>query len=108
MLPIPELTKFDVVWNKDDHLPAWDDIPEEFKRSNNPYCRFVSQWFFAGRKPEDMARLVPKEGVDRAKALAAVYAALGSFKPKHQHKEAGCAYLLSQWFDLTTDGACEP
>ena len=103
MIPVPELSRFDIVWNKDDHLPAWNDIPDEFKRSDNPYCRFIGQWFFLGLTPDDLARLRAREGVDRDKALAAIAAPVGSFKPKHQHKEAGCAYLLCEWFELTPE-----
>ena len=82
------------------HLPKYEDIPAEFKRDRNPYARFVSDWFFRGRTKQDLARLTPKPGVDRPKALAAIQAVLASFEPSHEHKEAGAAYLLSQWFDL--------
>ena len=33
----------------------------------------------------------------------AIAAILASFEPKHEHKEAGAAYLLSQWFELRGD-----
>lgn len=99
-IPVPQLTRADVVFGEVKHLPKWDDIPAEFKRSSNPYARFVSGWFFSGRKPKDMARLTARDGVDRAAALGAIQAVLGSFAPKHEHKEAGAAYLLSEWFEL--------
>lgn len=98
--PIPELTDPDVVFGKIGHLPRYEAIPEDFKRSGNPFCRFVSDWFFKGRTQHDMARLKAKAGVDRNKALRAIKAILGSWAPSHEHKEAGCAYLLSCWFDL--------
>lgn len=47
-----------------------------------------------------MKRLTARPGVDRDKALVAIKAALGSFEPKHEHKEAGCAFLLHEWFEL--------
>ena len=44
----------------------------------------------------------PKEGVDTKKALRHVKAVLGSWEPKHEHKEAGVAFLLNEWFDDVT------
>jgi hypothetical protein len=44
----------------------------------------------------------PKEGVDVDKALRHIQAIMRSYQPKHEHKEAAVAYLLSQWFDDVT------
>ena len=96
--PIPDLTRADMVFGHIKHLPPYDSIPEEFRRSSNPYAKFVSDWFFRGRTPDDMKRLKERPGVDRGKAPVAIKAALGSFEPKHEHKEAGVAYLASRWF----------
>lgn len=82
-------------------LPKWDDIPDEFKRSSNPWARAVSHWFFRGMKG---AVFVTKEGVDKVKALRHLQTCMGSFEPKHEHKVAGCAYLLSQWFESVEYG----
>lgn len=100
MTPIPELDGADVAFGNIKHLPPYDVIPDEFKRLHHPYVEFVSGWFFSGMKQEDLARLVPRDGVDKNKALRAIKAALASFEPAHEHKEAGCAYLLDQWFEL--------
>lgn len=43
--------------------------------------------------------LTAKPGVDAHKALRAIKAVLGSYEPKHEHKEAACAFMLSEWFD---------
>lgn len=102
-IPVPDLNRIDVVCGNIGHLPAWDDIPEEFRKrwhQGNAYCDFISQWFYSGLGPEDLARLTPREGVDRTKALAAVKAIIGSFEPQHEHKTAGAGYLLSEWFEL--------
>ena len=77
-------------------LPAWDDIPTDFKDWNNKWSRIIAQWFFRGL---DGATFMPKKGVDQKKALAHIQAILQSWEPKHEHKTAGCAYLLSEWFD---------
>jgi len=103
MIPVPELSDIDIAFVNIKHMPKYSDVPEDFKSRRNPYVEFVGQWFYLGRTQEDMDRLVPKDGIDKSKALAAVKAILGSFEPKHEHKEAGCAYLLSQWFELKSD-----
>jgi hypothetical protein len=78
-------------------LPVWEDIPEEFKRSlGTRWNKVFSDWFFHGLKD---AKWQPKPGVDVDMALRHLKACMGSFEPKHEHKEAGCAYLMSQWFD---------
>jgi hypothetical protein len=78
-------------------LPPMSEIPEEFKRHSNKYVRFVSDWFFKGA---DATRMRPRTGVDRRRAVRHLKAIMGSWEPKHEHKEAGVAYLLSLWFEL--------
>lgn len=82
-----------------DLLPAMSAIPEEFHQGSNKWSRVVSTWFFKGLKG---ATFVPKPGIDQATALRHVGAIMGSFEPKHEHKTAGCAYLLSLWFESIT------
>lgn len=79
-----------------DWLPNWDEIPEEFKRDENPFARAASTWFFQGL-PD--GALVAKPGIDQTMALGHLSAVLRSFEPKHEHKEAGVAYLMSLWFE---------
>lgn len=98
--PVPEIDGLDLAFGNASHLPPMSQIPEEFKRRDNPYAEFVSKWFFGGRTQDDMNHLVAKPGIDRRKAIAAIAAALSSFEPKHEHKQAGCAFLLSEWFVL--------
>lgn len=85
----------------DDLLPAYSDIPAEFKSSHNKWARFISGWFFSGIKSLD--GLKARDGIDRDKALAHIKACLASFEPKHERKEAGCAYLCSLWFADDSD-----
>jgi hypothetical protein len=76
-------------------MPAMDSIPKEFHRgawSN----KLFSDWFYAGLKSLE---LTPKEGIDKTKAMRHIRAIMGSFEPKHEHKEAAVAYLLDQWFE---------
>jgi hypothetical protein len=77
-------------------LPRMSEIPEEFHRSNHPWCRWQQQWFFKGLDSVPVA----KPGVDSRMAMANLACVQGSWEPKHEHKEAGVAYLASLWFDL--------
>ena len=101
MIPVPETNGLDMALGNISHLPAWELIPKEFKDRNRhtPWNDFISKWFFVGLKPEDVSTLKPKEGIDKNKALAAIKAILASWDPKHEHKEAGAAYLMSEWFE---------
>jgi len=85
--------------NISDLLPDWDDIPERFKAMNDRWARVVTDWFFRGLKD---AKWTPKPGVDEVAALRHVKAVMASWEPKHEHKEAGCAYLLSEFFEDVT------
>lgn len=103
MRHIPLLKRIDVIFGNIDHLPKMSEIPEQFQRRDNPYVEFVSSWFYGGRSADDIRKLKARDGVNRDAALAAVKAILASFDPKHEHKTAGAAYLLCEWFEL--DGA---
>ena len=80
----------------DDLLPPWGDIPEEFRRRYSPWCDLVDAWFFDGLASIDSP---VKAGIDRRSALQHLSAIMHSFAPPHEHKTAGVAFLLSQWFD---------
>ena len=82
-------------------LPPWDSIPEEFQRGHTPWNRFVGQWFFTGW-PQDKD-LHQREDVDGELAFRHLYTILRSFEPKHEHKEAAVAWLMSRWFDRIED-----
>lgn len=77
-------------------LPNYEDVPEQFRRWNGtPENKLVSKLFFSGGT---LTPLVAKDGIDREKALRQIRACLASFEPKHEHKEAGCAYMFHLWF----------
>jgi len=83
-------------------IPKYEDIPEEFKQSYGgddkvKKCRdLFSTWFYRGLKTLE---LIPKEGVDKDKALRMIRCVMGSFSPKHEHKEAACAYMFHEFFE---------
>lgn len=101
MRKIPELTGVERAFGCIKHLPPMAEIPDKFKTvDDTPQNEFIGKWFFKGLREEDVAELIPKAGVDKKKALIAISAILRSFEPQHEHKEAGCAYLLDEWFEF--------
>lgn len=77
-------------------LPSMSEIPEEFQRGRTEWNKLFSTWFFRGLKSFDSK---PKNGIDKDVAMRHVFAIMRSWDPQHEHKEAGCAYLLSLWFE---------
>jgi hypothetical protein len=77
-----------------DVMPAYDAIPVEFKRGSNPWAQLTSEWFYGGLNGD----FVTKEGIDKSDALRHLKRIMGSFEPKHEHKFAAVAYLMSEWF----------
>lgn len=99
MIKIPEtkMTRLDCAFGNIKHLPKWEDIPQEFKEHNsdNKWLKAQSDWFSKGIK---FSSLIPKKGIDKQQALSILSAIQSSWKPKHEHKAAGVAYLMSEWF----------
>lgn len=103
--PIPDVTDLDLAFPTKamDILPPYKDIPEEFKRDYHKWAKVALDWFYAGLKN---AKWEAKPGVDTNKALRAIQACLGDWSPKHEHKIAGVAFLLNEWFvDVTYETA---
>lgn len=98
MFKIQEINERDLVsgGNIAKLMPLYTEIPKEFKYGHNKQCTVVSDWFFLGLKD---VKWQPKEGIVANKAIRHIQAIMTSWEPKHEHKEAACAYLLSQWFD---------
>lgn len=77
-------------------LPAWEDIPDEFKTNGGKHEQLLTDWFFAGIKLKSVEM---KEGIDQTKAFRHLKCIMGSYEPKHEHKMSGVAYLIEQWFE---------
>lgn len=77
-------------------LPGMGEIPEEHSSLQSKWCDFISDWFYYGLS--DLS-LRPRQGIDGQQAIRHIKAIIGSFEPKHEHKIAGCAYLMSLWFE---------
>lgn len=81
-----------------DHLmPSYADVPSEFKSNSNKFVKLVMTWFYSGLEKKILRE---KNGIDRNAAFRHLRAIMGSWEPKHEHKMAGVAYLLSLWFDI--------
>lgn len=65
--------------------------------SNTPYNKLFSQLFFNGGELNFKENLNEKFA---EKALPYLRAFMGSFEPKHEHKEAICALLLSELVEV--------
>lgn len=76
-------------------LPDWSEIPEEFKKGRTKWNKLFSLIFFKGEAPGTFTGV---EGIDPQKAGRHLRAVMKSREPKHEHKEAGVAYLMSLWF----------
>lgn len=83
-------------------LPAWKEIPEDFtwnggsgKGEARQWIHKVEDWFYKGITA---LKVTMKEDVDPDVALRHLRCIIGSFEPKHEHKTAGAAYLMSLWY----------
>lgn len=97
-----EVTKVDMVFGSIKWLPKMEEIPEEFKRHDGTIWNRLFNRLFAGVLRAEDLQFGIKDGVTQEQASeqwSKFCATMTSFAPKHEHKEAGCAYLLSQVFD---------
>jgi hypothetical protein len=86
-------------------MPPYYDIPKDFRGGLSgsgdakPWRQLQAEWMFVGITKD---AVTPKTGIDVNKAWQHLSCVQRSFEPKHQHKEAAVAWLMSRWFDLTT------
>ncbi len=102
--PIPELDAIEIAFPAGAlrWMPKYEDIPDEYKDhvgfGDSEYeCVTIANYWFANGLNEDV-EFYPREGVDARKAFDALRATLGSYAPKHEHKIAAVAYMMSCWF----------
>ncbi len=81
-------------------MPKYAEIPDEFKNGSTIWNRLFCQLFYSGGSLE---HLKEKEGINRKEAIRHIRSIMGSWEPKHEHKEASVAYLFSQWFEPITE-----
>ena len=89
-------------------FPTYDTIPELLEEAKargfyggyTPYNRLFSDLFYSGGK------VIFKKGIDEQKQKEIwVYlrSFMGSWAPKHEHKEAICAMLMSEILEPNLD-----
>lgn len=78
-----------------DIMPPYDELDKNFKYGKTIWNEAVSDWFFSGVKK---SQFVENTGIDKEAAFMHLRAIISSWEPKHEHKEAGAAYLMSLWF----------
>jgi len=97
----------------DKFIPEYKDIPKEFIHGHTKWNQLFNDWFFCGInnfkftlkegidcKIEGSDKMTVEEIKDKVikKALLHINAVMRSWEPKHEHKEAGVAFLLNEWF----------
>lgn len=86
-------------------IPDWDLLPCEFQNGTSGFEELARHACF---NPVELRPDVLIDGVDATVASRQLNAIARSFEPKHEHKEAALAYLLSLWLkpsaDATTSG----
>lgn len=80
--------------------PKYEAIPEEFRRGYTPFNKAVSTLFFSGGSLADVG-LKLKPGTDKTVFFRTLKSLLTSFDPPHEHKDATCAWLLSEYTEKT-------
>jgi hypothetical protein len=91
-------------------LPPNDVIPEEFHRNwfngGDVWTKTVNRWF--GEGLSDWQSFKPKDGIEANLAWRHLKACMGSYEPKHEHKVAGVAWLMSRWFESPDEHGEKP
>lgn len=80
-------------------LPDDQDIPDEFCRpggsSDNTYVKLFNDAFFSGLNDLNFDVAEGFEEIDKGTIWRCISAHMKSFKPKHEHKTTGVAYMMS-------------
>ena len=75
-------------------IPCWDDLPAPFRNRSSGFEELATHVAFNAVSFRDG---VLRDGIDAHMANRQISIVARSFEPKHEHKEAGLAYLLSLW-----------
>lgn len=89
---VASITDVELVFSTSRLLPAWEEIPDDFRRGNL-YTEIASAIFYGTTLPDSFIDLKP--GFTQEKIVRLVRSHLRSFAPKHEHKIAGVGYMLS-------------
>ena len=95
----PTITDTEVAFGSTKYLPKMKDIPEDFFKRSNVYVQLFNAIFFKGLVEFNYE---PMEGFSKDTINKVIASHAGSFMPKHEHKEAGVAYMMSLMFKNPT------
>lgn len=104
--PFIEVKGLDIAFgfsNRSNYARALKECPEQFKvHDNTPYHKLFSKMFYSGLTKNEIAALHFRSGdqLIKNKQLAYLQSIMASFEPKHEDKEAVCAWILSLIVDL--------
>lgn len=90
------VTKPEVAFGTTRFLPALEAIPQTFLRSTGeakPYLELVNALFYGLQLPGGEIEI--RAGLSAEGLRECITAHLRSWEPKHEHKMAGVAYMLS-------------
>ncbi len=99
---VKSITDIEMAFGTTRFLPPMESIPKEFVslNSKSPYVRVANALFAGVGLPEDM-EIEIMDGISPQDLNRFIRAHLCSFEPKHEHKIAGVAYLMSQLGQIT-------
>lgn len=79
-----------------DWMPPMSEIPADFER-DSPWHKLLSAIMFDGVRGSDLGFDL-KPGIDGETSTRHLFAIVGSYAPKHEHKMAAFAFLCDLWF----------
>lgn len=95
-----DITEPEAVWGTTKYLPTMEQIPDSFKHPKvNDYIRIADAMFVG--EPAPSKELVFNPGFEATpdmvkKMQRFLMAHMRSFEPKHEHKIAGVAFMISK------------
>lgn len=101
---VDDITDAEVISGTTKSLPDWKNIPKEFRKdiyNGTVYGRIITGWYTGDPIPDAELAFNPGFREDGKAVYRFINAHLKSFQPDHDHKIAGCAYLLSQIMTIT-------
>lgn len=99
MIIFPPVKDVDLAFSTAKIPPALlqEAIDKGFDKDSNPYNKLASSLFFKGGQLNWKKDISMERRELGGRYLASL---MRSFEPKHEHKEAVCAYILSELVDV--------
>ena len=95
---IPEVSQVDLAFGNTKLMPKWEEIPKDFKHGKTKWNELFSIWFYRGLEGITLDKIDGLTNEEATKVVRYIRSFMVSFQPKHEHKEAAVAYILSLYF----------